>query len=154
MTYARHVTVTTVVEVTNVSPHGLWMLLDDQDVFLSYDQFPWFREAPIGKVVQVELPSPGHLYWPELDIDLEVDCVLHPVRYPLVSRVHEAKEEYSPDEHSDEWAWKGFDFEVIERLCEKGYILDPRGKSKSVVLTGKGLARSRELSEELFGNKG
>jgi len=42
----------------------------------------------------------------------------------------------------------------MNRLCEKGYILDPRNKTKSVVLTEKGLARSKELFEEFFGKKG
>jgi len=175
MTYAKHGTGTSAVEVTNVSPNGLWLLLDERELFLSYDQFPWFREAPIGKVVHVELPSPRHLYWPELDVDLEVESVLHPERYPLVSRVHEAKAEYSLDENTDGWdlekidecvlallqltlhdetrAWKGADFEVMNRLFEKGFILDPRNKSKSVVLTQEGLARSKELFEKLFGKK-
>jgi len=175
MTYAQHGTVTSVVEVTNVSPHGLWMLLDERELFLPYDQFPWFREAPIGKVVHVELPSPSHLYWPELDIDLEVESILHPERYPLVSTVHEAILAYSPEEqagwdldkidecvlallqltlHDGARAWKGADFEVMNRLFEKGYILDPRNKIKSVVLTEEGLSRSIELFEELFGKIG
>jgi len=50
-------------------------------------------------------------------------------------------------------AWKGFDFEVMDRLFEKGYIFDPKNKSKSVVLSPEGLARSKELIEELFGKK-
>lgn len=53
--------------------------------------------------------------------------------------------------HDGTWAWKGFDFEVMDRLFDKGYIHDPRGKAKSVVLTREGGARSRELFGELFG---
>lgn len=85
---------TSPVEVTNVSPHGIWLLIHDKEVFLPFEKFPWFRNAPIGKIVRVELPSERHLYWPELDIDLEVDSVFHPERYPLVSGVHEAEEVY------------------------------------------------------------
>jgi hypothetical protein len=55
--------------------------------------------------------------------------------------------------HDGNRAWKGFDFEVMNRLHEKGYIFDPRGKSKSVGLTQEGLARSKELFEGLFGEK-
>ena len=47
-------------------------------------------------------------------------------------------------------AWKGFDFEVMDRLFEKGYIFDPRGKAKSVVFTVEGLARAERLFGELF----
>lgn len=56
-------------------------------------------------------------------------------------------------EHDGVWAWKGQDFEVMNRLFEKGYILDPRNKTKSVFLAEKGLARSKELFEELFRKK-
>jgi hypothetical protein len=79
-------TTTSEVEVTNVSTHGFWLLLQGQEVFLPFEQFPWFREAPIGKLVNVQLLSERHLYWPDLDIDLAVDSIHHPERYPLVSR--------------------------------------------------------------------
>lgn len=55
--------------------------------------------------------------------------------------------------HDGDRAWKGFDYEVMDRLFEKGYILDPRGKAKSVVLTEEGLARSERLFAELFGKR-
>ena len=161
------------VEVTNVSTHGLWLLLDDREIFLAYDNFPWFREASIGKVVHVEMPSPNHLFWPELDVDLEVESLLFPERFPLLSRVQEENEAYAPELRGDECdrdkidasvlalfqltlhdggrAWKGFDFEVMQRLFEKGYIFDPHNRNKSVVLTQAGLARSRKLFAELFG---
>ena len=77
---------TSVVEVTNVSPHGFWLLLGDRELFLSFDKFPWFRDAPIAKLVRVELPSPDHLYWPDLDVDLAVESIEHPERFPLVSK--------------------------------------------------------------------
>jgi hypothetical protein len=77
---------TSVVEVTNVSRHGLWLLLGDREFFLPFSKFPWFREAPIAKVVRVEWPSPDHLYWPGLDVDLAVESIEHPERFPLVSK--------------------------------------------------------------------
>ena len=55
--------------------------------------------------------------------------------------------------HDGARAWKGFDFGVMDRLHEKGLILDPRGKSKSVVLTEEGLARSKALFEAKFGKR-
>jgi Protein of unknown function (DUF2442) len=74
-------------EVTNISKHGFWLLLGQEELFLSFEQFPWFQSAPIGKVLHVEQPSSQHLYWPELDIDLAVESIRHPERFPLVSRV-------------------------------------------------------------------
>ncbi len=73
-------------EVTNVSQHGLWLLLGQEELFLPFAQFPWFRDAPIGKVVRVEQPSAQHVYWPELDIDLSVASIRHPEQFPLVAR--------------------------------------------------------------------
>jgi len=46
-------------EVTNVSTHGFWLLSSGKELFLSYEDFPWFKDAPIGKVVAVEEVSPG-----------------------------------------------------------------------------------------------
>jgi hypothetical protein len=74
-------------EVTNVSQHGPWLLLGSEELFLPFMQFPWFQDAPIGKVLHVEQPSAEHLYWPELDIDLAVESIRHPEKFPLVSRV-------------------------------------------------------------------
>lgn len=73
-------------EVTNVSQHGLWLLLEREELFMPFDSFPWFREAPIGKVLHVEQPSSHHLYWPDLDIDLSVESIRHPEQFPLLSR--------------------------------------------------------------------
>ena len=52
--------------------------------------------------------------------------------------------------HDVDRAWKGFDWEAMNRLHEKGFISDPRGKAKSVVFTEKGLIESRRLLQELF----
>jgi Domain of unknown function (DUF6429) len=55
--------------------------------------------------------------------------------------------------HDEVRAWKGFDFRVLERLHEKGFILNPKSKARSVVLTEEGLARSQELFEKRFGRR-
>ena len=81
---------TSVVEVGNVSEHGLWLLLGDRELFLPFDKFPWFRDAPIAQLVNVELLSPDHLYWPDLDVDLAVESIERPERFPLVSKVRTA----------------------------------------------------------------
>ena len=74
------------VEVSNVSTTGFWLLIGEKERFLPFADFPWFREARIRELVNVELQSPNHLYWPDLDIDLAVESVDHPERFPLVSR--------------------------------------------------------------------
>ena len=74
------------VEVTNISKHGFWLLLGDEELFVSFSEFPWFKDAPVAKLMNVERPQPHHLYWPDLDVDLAVDSIRHPEQFPLVSR--------------------------------------------------------------------
>jgi hypothetical protein len=88
MKSVAHGKTTLAAEVTQVSAHGLWILLGDRELFAPYTAFPWFREGTIAQVTNVERPSPDHLYWPELDIDLAVDSLVHTEAYPLVSRAH------------------------------------------------------------------
>ena len=78
-------TSTSNLEVTNISQHGVWLIVGSEELFMPFAQFPWFRDAPIGKILNVEKPSPQHLYWPELDIDLSVESIRHPERFPLVA---------------------------------------------------------------------
>ena len=78
---------TSPVEVTNISQHGFWLMVNDREVFLPFAEFPWFRQAPISAIMAVEQPHPDHLYWPELDVDLHVDSIDHPERFPLKSAV-------------------------------------------------------------------
>jgi hypothetical protein len=73
------------VEVSNISPHGFWLLLGDEELFVPFLEFPWFREATVRQITHVELPSAHHLYWPELDVDLAVASIRNPMAFPLVS---------------------------------------------------------------------
>ena len=69
-----------------MSAHGLWLLVEGRELFAPFDAFPWFRDASIAEVLRVEFTAPDHLHWPDLDVDLSVESVEHPVRFPLVSR--------------------------------------------------------------------
>ena len=72
--------------ITNVSRHGFRISVGERELHVSFRDFPWFEHASIREISNVELLSPRHLYWPELDVDLAVDSLDHPDRYPLVSR--------------------------------------------------------------------
>ena len=74
--------------IMNVSRHGFRISVGEREVYASFRDFPWFEGASVGEINNVELLGPRHLYWPELDVDLTVDSLEHPDRYPLVSRVH------------------------------------------------------------------
>ncbi len=74
------------VEVTNVSAHGFWLFVGERELFVPFAEFPWFRDASIAAITHVQLPSPHHLYWPDLDVDLALESIEHPEKYPLVSK--------------------------------------------------------------------
>ena len=77
---------TSEVEITHISAHGIWLLAGDREFFMPYEHFPWFKEASIQEVLHVEQPAPGHYYWPDLDVDLGLESIEHPERFPLVAR--------------------------------------------------------------------
>jgi len=64
-------------EVSQISQHGVWLLLDNREMFLPYDKFPWFKNAPVSAIQNVKLLNRHHLYWSDLDIDLEVESIEH-----------------------------------------------------------------------------
>ena len=74
-------------EVTHVSLHGLWLLLGDEELHLPFNAFPWFRQATIEQISAVQSPTPDHLYWPQLDIDLSVQSIRQPDAFPLIPMV-------------------------------------------------------------------
>ena len=75
------------VEVTNISTHGLWVLVGDKEYFLPYEQFPWFKDKTINDIIKVESFGDGHLYWKNLDVDLSVEIIEHPERFPLQAHI-------------------------------------------------------------------
>jgi hypothetical protein len=74
------------VEVTNISVHGFWLMIKDEELFLPFDDFPWFREAKINEITDVILLREQHLYWEKLDIDLTINMIKNPKNYPLISK--------------------------------------------------------------------
>jgi hypothetical protein len=76
----------TPVKVTRVSKDGFWLLLGNEGLQLPFTEFPWFKDATTAQLCDVKWLSPDHLYWPSLDVDLSVESIRHPERFPLVSR--------------------------------------------------------------------
>lgn len=69
---------TSAVEVSNVSKHGFWLLIGDTER-VPFEDFPWFKNAPIGQLLNVELSRPRHLQlrnrgiYCEGEFDVEVE---------------------------------------------------------------------------------
>ncbi len=80
--HGRHI----LVSVENITPLGIWLFVREKEYFLSYKTYPYFREQRLSSIQNVQLLHGYHLYWPELDVDLEIDNLEHPEKYPLKSK--------------------------------------------------------------------
>ena len=87
MSSLAHGNSTLAVEVTNISSHGVWILYNDKELFMSYEEFPWFKDQPVKSILNVEEQSLGHFYWPDIDVDLSMESIEHPERFPLKSKI-------------------------------------------------------------------
>ncbi len=72
------------VEVTNISAHGIWLLMKNREYFLPYSDFPWFKDAKVNDILNVKLLHTHHLFWPQLDIDIEVASLEDIKSYPMI----------------------------------------------------------------------
>ena len=86
MNSLAHGNSTLAVEVTNISAHGVWLLAHGKELFMSYEDFPWFEDQAVKSISKVEEQSPGHFYWPDLDVDLTGEMIEHPERFPLKAK--------------------------------------------------------------------
>ena len=73
------------IKVTNISSRGLWLYINGEEFFMSYEDFPCFKGKTLKSVLNVKEISPGHYYWPEIDIDLTKKIIQNPDKFPLKS---------------------------------------------------------------------
>lgn len=75
------------VSVENITPFGIWIFVKEKEYFLSYKDYPYFKNQTLSSIQNVQLLHGYHLYWPELDVDLEIDNLENPQKYPLKSTI-------------------------------------------------------------------
>jgi hypothetical protein len=75
------------VSVENITPFGIWIYVKGKEYFLSYRDYPYFRDQTLKSIQKVQLLHDCHLYWLELDVDLEIDNLENPEKYPLKSKI-------------------------------------------------------------------
>ena len=75
---------TSSVEVTNISTHGFWLWVAGSEYFLPFADFPWFKNAKVADILNVDRHANDHLHWPALDVDLTLDMIENPRAYPLI----------------------------------------------------------------------
>ncbi len=74
----------TFAKVLVVTENGMLIALPTGDYFMPYTQFPWFKEAKVSEVMQVEAVGDDALRWDALDVDLEIESIIQPEKYPLI----------------------------------------------------------------------
>jgi len=72
------------IEIQNISNQGIWILVHDKEYFMPFEEFPWFLQATIEQIYNVEFFHDHHLYWPKLDIDIDIECLKNPELFPLL----------------------------------------------------------------------
>ena len=77
---------TSLSEVTNITHHGFWLWVDDREYFVPFKDYPGFTEATITQIYHVQRQGASQFHWPDLDIDIELEALDEPERYPLKYR--------------------------------------------------------------------
>ncbi len=70
-------------KVTNIDSAGFWLLVDDQEFFVPFADYPIFQTATIEQIFSMQRLGPRQFHWPALDADIELDALDHPEHYPL-----------------------------------------------------------------------
>lgn len=87
MSLSQHESSISVVEITNISTHGVWLLAHGKELFMSYDDFPRFRDQFVKSIINIEESSPGHFYWPDIDVDVTEEIIENSSKFSLVMMI-------------------------------------------------------------------
>ena len=79
----------TLADVLMINDRGIMISVQGQDYFLSYNRVPWMIDATINEVLDVRMSGNNAIEWPKLQVDLEVESLRHPERYPLLIKRNE-----------------------------------------------------------------
>ena len=75
--------------VLMINNQGIMISVEGNDYFLSYNRVPWLKDATVRNILNIKMSGKNAVEWPDLDIDLEIDSLKHPERYPLVMNRNE-----------------------------------------------------------------
>jgi hypothetical protein len=73
-------------EVTNIGKNGFWILHADKEYYISFDDYPAFRNATVKEIYSMKVAGRRQLHWKALDCDIEIDALEKPEDYPLIYR--------------------------------------------------------------------
>lgn len=72
--------------VLMINSQGIMLSVLGNDYFISYNRIPWLRDARISDVLNIQISGRSAIAWPALDVDLEIESLKHPERYPLLMK--------------------------------------------------------------------
>lgn len=70
-------------EITAITATGFWLLVGDREYFVAFADYPEFRRATVAQIYAMQRQSSDHFYWPELEVDIELEALEQPQRFPL-----------------------------------------------------------------------
>ena len=70
-------------EVTAIGRDGFWVISHDGEYFVPFDNYPVFRGATVMQIYEMIEIGPGQLRWESLDVDIEIEALEQPERFPL-----------------------------------------------------------------------
>lgn len=85
-TISKDNTRSTSASVLMINAQGIMLSVLGNDYFVSYNRLPWMKDASIKSVLNVQMSGNDAIEWPDLDVDLEIDSLKHPERYPLIMK--------------------------------------------------------------------
>ena len=71
-------------EVTSISAQGFWLLVENREYFVPFQDYPVFKNATIEQIFTIKQLAPGQYHWPLLDADVELEALEHPEQFPLM----------------------------------------------------------------------
>lgn len=74
----------TYVKVQSINNDGIFIDAFGKDYFISFNRLPWFRDAKVSDIMNVRNIGTMGIRWDAIDIDLELDSLIHPEKYPLI----------------------------------------------------------------------
>jgi hypothetical protein len=83
---SRETGISTFAKVLTITSGGVLVEIEEGEFFLPYSRVPWFKNAPVADVLDVRMSGKRSIRWNKLDVDLEVESLLYPDKYPLVAK--------------------------------------------------------------------
>jgi len=76
----------TFAKVLTITSEGVLIEIENGEFFLPYSRVPWFKNASVSDVLDVQMGGKRSIRWNKLDVDLEIESLLYPEKYPLVAK--------------------------------------------------------------------